>query len=77
MPLLQLRSKCDCNDRQFCFRIEVLYATISYEKTRSWIINNNNNDEDFGSFATRRFSTLTAIFGHLDGVGSHKNNRYE
>ena len=44
-------------------------------------INNNNNnnyyDEDFASFATRRFSTLTAIFGHLDGIGSHKNTRYE
>ena len=45
--------------------------------------NNNNNyyyyDEDFASFATRRFSTLTTIFGHLEGVGSHKTldmNRY-
>ena len=31
--------------------------------------NNNNNyyyDEDFASFATRRFSTLTTIFGHLE-----------
>ena len=33
--------------------------------------------EDFASFATRRFSTLTTIFGHLEGVGSHKNTRYE
>ena len=33
------------------------------------------NDEDFASFATRRFSTLSTIFGHLEGVGSHKNTR--
>ena len=26
---------------------------------------------------TRQFSTLTTIFGHLEGVGSHKNTRYE
>ena len=32
------------------------------------------NSEDF---ATRRFSTLTTVFGHLDGVGSHKNTRYD
>ena len=38
---------------------------------------NNYYDEDFASFATRRFSTLTAIFGHLDGIGCHKNTRYE
>ena len=38
---------------------------------------NNNNDEDFASFATRRFSTLTIIFGHLEGIGSHKNTRYK
>ena len=34
-------------------------------------------EADFDSFATRLFSTLTAVFGHLDGVGSHKNTRYE
>ena len=41
-------------------------------------INNYYYDEDFASFATRRFSTLTAIFGHLDGVGSQTldMNRY-
>ena len=41
--------------------------------------NNNNYDEDFASFATRRFSTLTTIYGHLEDVGSHKTldmNRY-
>ena len=26
---------------------------------------NNNYEEDFASFATRQFSTLTTIFGHL------------
>ena len=41
------------------------------------IIINNNYDEDFASFATRRFSTLTTMFGHLEDVGSHKNTRYE
>ena len=29
------------------------------------------------SFTTRLFFTLATIFGHLDGVGSHKNTRYE
>ena len=38
---------------------------------------NNNYEADFDSFATRRFSTLTTIFGHLEGVGSHKNARCE
>ena len=33
--------------------------------------------EFVASFATRHFSTLTTIFGHLDDVGSHKNTRYE
>ena len=37
----------------------------------------SNSRADFASFATRRFSTLTAIFGYLDGVGSHKNTIYE
>ena len=27
--------------------------------------------------ATCRFSTLTTISGHFEGVGSHKNTRYE
>ena len=40
-------------------------------------ININNYDEDFASLATRRFSTLATMFGHLEGVGSHKNTRYE
>ena len=31
------------------------------------------NYEEFGSFATRQFSILTAISVHLKGVGSHKN----
>ena len=38
--------------------------------------NNNNYDEDFASFAsfaTRRFSTLTTIFGHLEGVGARQS----
>ena len=39
--------------------------------------NMNNYDEDFASFATRQFSTLTTLFGHLEGVGSHTNTRYE
>ena len=42
--------------------------------------NNNNNknyDKDFASFATRRFTTLTTIYGHLEDVGSYKNTRYE
>ena len=29
------------------------------------------------SFDTRRFSTLTTVFGHLEDVGSLKNTRYE
>ena len=33
--------------------------------------------KDFASFAIRPFFTLTTIFGHLDGVGSHKNTGYE
>ena len=37
----------------------------------------NNYDEDFASFATRRFSTLATLFGHLEGVSSRKNTRYE
>ena len=41
------------------------------------LYNNNNNYADFANFATHRFSTLTTIFGHLEGVGSHKNTRYE
>ena len=28
---------------------------------------------DFASFSTCWFSTLTTMFGHLEGVGSHKN----
>ena len=32
--------------------------------------------EDFASFATRRFSTLTMISGHLKGIFSHKNTQY-
>ena len=37
-------------------------------------LENINNNIIMMSFATRRFSTLikTAIFGHLDGIGSHK-----
>ena len=34
----------------------------------------NNSEceyEDFASFATRRISTLTKIFGHLKGIVSH------
>ena len=41
--------------------------------------NNNINDEDFASFATRWLSTLTTIIGHLEGVGVIKTldmNRY-
>ena len=35
--------------------------------------------KDFASFATRqyRFSTLTTIFCHLEGVGSQNNTRYK
>ena len=43
-------------------------------------LENNNNyycDEDFASFGTLQFSTLKKIFGHLEGVGSHNNTRYE
>ena len=32
--------------------------------------------EDFASFATRRISTLTKIFGYLKGIVSHKNTQY-
>ena len=37
---------------------------------------NNSEYEDFASFATRRISTLTKIFGHLKGIVSHKNTQY-
>ena len=39
-------------------------------------MNNNNYDEDFASFATRRFSTLMTIIilGHLKGVSSSMLN---
>ena len=40
------------------------------------MIIDNYYDEHFASFATRQFSTLTTIFGHL-GVGGHKNTRYK
>ena len=33
-------------------------------------------NEDYATFATRWFSTLTTIFGYPDGFGSHKNTRY-
>ena len=33
---------------------------------------NNSEYEDFASFATRRISTLTKIFGHLKGIVSLK-----
>ena len=33
--------------------------------------------EDFATFATRWFSTLMTIFGHPEGVGSHKNTSYQ
>ena len=34
-----------------------------------------NNSEYFASFATRQFSTLTTISGHLKGNASHKNTQ--
>ena len=37
---------------------------------------NNNYYEDFASFATRRFSTLTKISGHRKGIVSYKNTQY-
>ena len=39
--------------------------------------NNSDNYEDFASFATRRFSTLTTISGHLKGIISHKITQYQ
>ena len=33
--------------------------------------NNNNEYEDFASFATRQISILTKISGHLKGIFSH------
>ena len=41
--------------------------------------NRNNADkyyEDFASFATRQFSTLTTISVHLEVIVSHKNTQY-
>ena len=35
------------------------------------------NSEDFASFATRRFSTLTTISGHLKGIVSHNITQYQ
>ena len=35
------------------------------------------NMVSFASFATSRYSTLATIFGHLEGVGSHKHTTYE
>ena len=35
-------------------------------------INNNYDDDDFASLATSQCFTLTTMFGHLEGVGSHK-----
>ena len=37
----------------------------------------NNNYEDFASFATRRFSTLTTFSAHLKGIISHKITEYQ
>ena len=42
--------------------------------------NKNNNNycyEDFTSFDTRQFSTLTTISGHLKGIVSHKITQYQ
>ena len=38
--------------------------------------NNNNEYEDFASFATCQFSTLTTISEHLKGIVSHRNTQY-
>ena len=40
-------------------------------------LENNYYDEDFASFATHRFSTLSMLSDHLEDLGSHKNTKYE
>ena len=39
-------------------------------------MNNTNKYEDFASFATLWFYTLTKISGHLKGIVSYKNTQY-
>ena len=58
------------NENEICITVRSLGVS---EVTRNYL----NYEAYFASFATRRFSTLTTICGHLDGVGSHKNSRYE
>ena len=39
-------------------------------------MNSESEYDDFSSFATRRFSTLTKISGYLKGIVSYKNTQY-
>ena len=65
--------KCDWNGARIIVIFQQTKKMICLKKTIIYIY----NYDDFASFATRRFSTLTTIFGHLEDVASHKNTRYE
>ena len=53
----------------------VLESMWQFNKQKNDLSEKKNYDEDFASFATRRFSTLAPTFGHVEGVG--KNTRYK
>ena len=61
--------KCDWNGARIIVIFQQTKKMICLKKKKYY--------EDFARFATRRFSTLTTVFGHLEDVGSHKNTRYE
>ena len=55
-------------------------VAIKQKTKKTFSVKNNKRfyyeDEDFASFATQWFSTLTTIFGLLEGDGGHKITRY-